>query len=101
MTHIVTNNCQKCRYTECISVCPVECFHIDDEMTYIDPDVCIDCGGCIPVCPVNAIYDTFAMPEEFKPWIAINKERAAILPIISAQVDPLPGAVEKKAQLGL
>lgn len=74
---------------------------MDEEMTYIDPDVCIDCGGCIPVCPVNAIHDTFDMPDEYEPWIAINKERAANLPIIAKQIDPLPGADDKKVQLGL
>ena len=54
MTTIVTDNCQKCRFTDCVTVCPVECFHYDDEMLYIDPDVCIDCSACIPECPVEA-----------------------------------------------
>lgn len=101
MPHIVTSNCSQCRYTECVSVCPVECFHIDDEMTYIDPDLCIDCGGCIPVCPVNAIYDTVSMPEEFEPWIQINREKASVLPVIAAPVNPLPGAEDKKKSLNL
>ena len=57
MSHIVTDNCHLCRFIDCVAVCPVECFHADDERTYIDPDVCIDCGACIPACPVRAIYD--------------------------------------------
>lgn len=100
MTHIVTDNCRRCRFTECVSVCPVECFHVDDEMTYIDPDVCIDCGGCIPVCPVNAIYDTLNMPAEHERWIAINRDRSRELPVISAQQAPLEGAVRRREELG-
>lgn len=101
MTHIVTDNCQKCRFTECVSVCPVECFHMGEDMLYIDPDLCIDCGGCIPVCPVNAIYDTVTMPEEHKPWIFINKEKAANMPVINVAMPPLPGAQDKRTALGL
>ena len=48
MPYVVTDLCTGCRYTECVSVCPVECFHVDDTMTYIDPQNCIDCGGCVP-----------------------------------------------------
>ncbi len=101
MTHIVTDNCRACRFTQCVSVCPVECFHVGEDMLYIDPELCIDCGGCIPVCPVNAIYDTVAMPEEHAPWIAINKQKSAELPVISAAMDPMPGAEDKRAALGL
>lgn len=101
MPHIVTSNCNQCRYTECVSVCPVECFHIDDEMTYIDPDLCIDCGGCIPVCPVNAIFDTVNMPAELEPWILVNREKSSVLPVISAAMNPLPGADDKKKSLNL
>ncbi|MFZ0650053.1 MAG: 4Fe-4S binding protein, partial [Pseudolabrys sp.] len=54
MPHVVTDNCHLCRFTDCVAVCPVECFHSDEERTYIDPDVCIDCGACIPACPVHA-----------------------------------------------
>ncbi|MCA9705965.1 MAG: 4Fe-4S binding protein [Myxococcales bacterium] len=51
MTFVVTSNCQRCRFTDCVSVCPVECFHGDDTMLYIDPDECIDCGACVPARP--------------------------------------------------
>lgn len=100
MPHIVTDNCRKCRFTECVSVCPVECFHADDEMTYIDPDVCIDCGGCIPVCPVNAIYDTLNMPPEAEPWVAVNAERVRQLPVIFSKQAPLEGAEQRRDELG-
>lgn len=101
MPHVVTDNCQGCRYTECVSVCPVECFHQDETMTYIDPDVCIDCGGCIPACPVNAIYDSYNLSEASFMWEAINREKSKILPVIAAPVDALPGADKRKEALGL
>lgn len=100
MTTIVTDNCQGCRFTDCVTVCPVNCFHGDDEMLYIDPDVCIDCSACIPVCPVQAIYEGDSIPEDKKPWIAINAERAPNLPVIDEKQEPLPTAEARKAALG-
>jgi len=100
MPHIVTDNCQRCRFTECVDHCPVQCFHADDEQLYINPDVCVDCGACIPVCPVQAIYDVVDMPDDKEPWIAVNKERASTLPIIGAKQDPLPTAEARQAELG-
>lgn len=100
MTHVVTDNCHRCRFTECVSVCPVECFHFDDNMTYIDPDVCIDCGGCIPACPVAAIFDTFNMPEELDHWITINKEKSKALPVLFEKLEPLSKADKLKEKLG-
>ena len=99
MTTIVTGNCRRCRYTDCVIVCPVACFHGDDEMLYIDNEVCIDCGACIDTCPVEAIYED-PIPEEMEEWIEINEERAPGLPVISEQLDPYPGAEERKAELG-
>lgn len=100
MTFVVTDNCKGCRFTDCVAVCPVDCFHSDDEMLYIDPGECIDCGACVPECPVEAIYDETQVPDNQKHWIAINAERGAALPVINAQTDPLPGAVERKEKLG-
>ncbi len=102
MPYIVTENCQKCRFTDCVTVCPVDAFHGDDEMIYIDPDACIDCGACEPQCPVKAIYedrDAERKPD-LKPWIAINKDRSPSLPIINAKQRPLPTADERKKELG-
>ena len=57
MTTVVTENCKDCRFTDCVTVCPVEAFHQGDDMLYINPDVCIDCSACIPECPVEAIFE--------------------------------------------
>ncbi len=100
MTTIVTDNCKGCRFTDCVAVCPVDCFHGDDEMLYIDNEVCIDCAACIPECPVDAIFEESDIPADQTKWIEINAERAAQLPVVDEQVDPLPGADDRKAELG-
>lgn len=100
MTTVVTENCRKCRFTDCVTVCPVECFHFDDEMLYIDPKVCIDCSACISECPVQAIYEEEYLPPDKREWIEINAERAPGLPVCADSMDPLPGAEERKAALG-
>lgn len=100
MTIVVTDNCHGCRFTECVSVCPVACFHADGEMVYIDPGVCIDCMACIPVCPVQAIFSTDDLPEDKRHWIAVNAKRAAVLPVVDTKQEPLPGAEERRAALG-
>lgn len=100
MTVVVTDNCRGCRFTECVTVCPVSCFHMDEEMVYIDNDVCIDCLACIPVCPVEAIYDEDDLPEDMEHWVEINERRAKELPVVSTQQDPLPSAEERRAALG-
>lgn len=100
MPHIVTDNCEGCRFTDCVAHCPVECFHADDTRLYIDPDVCIDCSACIPACPVNAIYEVLDMPDEFMPWVKINAERALVLPVVAAKRDALPTAEARRKELG-
>ena len=100
MTFVVTDNCKGCRFTDCVAVCPVECFHGDDEMLYIDPNECIDCGACVPECPVEAIYDETQLPDDQKDWIQANADRAPSLPVINTKGDPLPGAEERKEKLG-
>ena len=100
MTTVVTDNCKDCRFTDCVLVCPVACFHGDDEMLYIDNDVCIDCAACIPECPVNAIYEEDDLPEDKRIWIEINAERAPNLPVVDEKQDPLPTAEQRKADLG-
>lgn len=101
MPHIVTENCQSCRFTDCVSHCPVECFHEDDERLYINPDVCVDCGACIPACPVQAIYDVVDMPEDKDPWIKVNAERSKTLPVIMSKQEPLTTAEARRTELGL
>jgi ferredoxin len=100
MTTFVTANCDGCRFTDCISVCPVNCFHADDKMLYIDPEVCIDCSACIEECPVQAIYEGDDYPAELEEWIEVNAERSQNLPVIDEPQDPLPGAEERKTELG-
>ena len=72
MTFVVTDNCKGCRFTDCVAVCPVDCFHGDGEMLYIDPGECIDCGACVPECPVEAIFDESQLPDDKKDWIKLN-----------------------------
>jgi ferredoxin len=100
MPHVVTENCALCRFTECIAVCPVECFHGDTERVYIDPDVCIDCGACIPACPVRAIADSIDLAPEDAGWIEVNRERSAALPLVTQKQPPLPTAEQRRAELG-
>lgn len=100
MAFVVTDNCQGCRFTDCVETCPVACFHGDGDRLYIDPEVCIDCAACLPACPVQAIYDQFDMPEEKEPWVAINAEKAPGLPVIDSKQEPNLGAEAKKVELG-
>ena len=100
MTIVVTDNCQLCRFTECVSVCPVACFHGDAETIYIDNDVCIDCRACIPVFPVKAILAEEDLPDDKKHWVEVNAEKSRILPVISEKQTPLPTAEARRAQLG-
>ncbi len=72
MTHVVTDSCLKCKYTDCADVCPVDCFHEGPDFLVIDPDECIDCAVCIPECPVNAIYTDADIPVEFKPFLELE-----------------------------
>lgn len=69
-------------------------------MLYIDPEECIDCGACVPECPVEAIYDEAQLPASEEKWLKINAERSRVLPVVAEQVDPLPGAEAKKEELG-
>jgi ferredoxin len=100
MTIVVTDNCQLCRFTECVSVCPVACFHGDDRMVYIDNDVCIDCLACIPVCPVKAICSEEDLSPEQMHWVAQNAEKSRSLPVIRDKQEPLPTAERRRAELG-
>ena len=102
MPYIVTDNCQRCRFTDCVEVCPVDCFYGDAQMLYIHPDECIDCGACEPACPVSAIYPDDAIPAEMEKWIDINAEKCedGSAENITEKEDPLPTAEARKAELG-
>jgi ferredoxin len=101
MTHVVTDNCERCRFTDCVVTCPVQCFHGDEGRLYIDPEVCIDCSACIPACPVQAIKVEFDLSGEQQRWLAINAEQAALLPVVSSKQVPLPTAEGRRRELGL
>jgi len=92
VTHVVTDACIKCKYTDCVDVCPVDCFKQGPDFLVIDPDECIDCAVCIPECPVNAIYADTDTPEQFKPFLEINARLAKLWPTISKRTAPLPDA---------
>jgi len=80
MTHVVTSACVRCKYQDCVAVCPVECFHEADEYLVIDPDECIDCAACVPECPVDAIYADTDLPDEEMEWLDRNEEEAQTCP---------------------
>jgi len=91
MTYLVTDNCVKCKHTDCVSVCPVDCFYEVDDMLVINPDECIDCGVCEPECPVDAIIPDNAIEgNELEKWLNINTELSKQGTNIVDQIDPLP-----------
>ena len=91
MTHVVAEPCFACKYTDCVVVCPVECFYEGDKMLYIHHDECIDCEACVPECPVEAIFHEDNLPAEWKDFTALNAEMATQLPVITEKKDPLCG----------
>jgi ferredoxin len=96
MTHVVTESCIKCKHTDCVDVCPVDCFKEGPNFLVIDPDECIDCAVCIPECPVNAIYAEEDLPAGQEAFIALNAELAKAWPVITDKKDALPDAEQWK-----
>ena len=94
MAFYVTDNCIKCKYTDCVEVCPVDCFYEGPNFLVISPDECIDCALCEPECPANAIFSEEEVPADQEKFIAINTELAQVWPNISEQKAPLPDAAE-------
>jgi len=90
MTHVVTEQCIRCRYTDCVDVCPVDCFREGPNFLVIDPDECIDCAVCIPECPVNAILAEEDVPADQLQFVQINADLAKSWPSITRKHDPLP-----------
>ena len=89
MTFVVIDNCIRCKYTDCVAVCPVDCFREGPNMLVIDPDECIDCNLCVPECPVNAIYAEDDLPEAKKEYLDLNKRLAKKWPAIT-KMKPAP-----------
>ncbi len=78
MTYVVTEACIKCKYTDCVDVCPVDCFREGPNFLVIDPDECIDCTLCVAECPVEAIYAEDDVPVEQRAFVALNAELSKV-----------------------
>lgn len=96
MTFVVIDSCIRCKYTDCVEVCPVDCFREGPNMLVIDPDECIDCNLCVPECPVDAIYAEDDLPQDKQEWLPLNAELAKKWPIIAAMKDAPPDADDWK-----
>ena len=89
MAYVVTAPCFGCKYTDCVVVCPMDCFHEGEQMLYIDPTECIDCHACRVECPVEAIYHEDDVPEKWKNFIQLNAEMTTTTPSILEKKAPL------------
>ena len=92
MTYVVTESCIKCKYTDCVEVCPVDCFYEGPEFLVIHPDECIDCGLCEPECPIDAIFADDELPKDQIEFIEINAKLADVYENITEAAEPLPDA---------
>lgn len=99
MTFVVTENCIRCKYTDCVEVCPVDCFVEGPNFLAINPEECIDCALCEPECPVEAICSEDDLPEDQKEFLTLNADLSEKWPTITEKQDPMPDAddwAEKK-----
>lgn len=96
MTFVVTEKCIRCKYTDCVEVCPVDCFYEGPNALVISPDECIDCGLCEPECPVNAIYSEDDLPEKYQEFLSLNAELSKQWPNLNHRKDPPADADEWK-----
>ena len=94
MTFVIGEACIKCKLTDCVEVCPVDCFYEGPNMLVIHPDECIDCALCEPECPVDAIYSEDELPEDQEDFLELNAELAELWPNITEAKDPPPDEAE-------
>lgn len=94
MTFVVTDSCIRCKYTDCVEVCPVDCFREGKHFLVIDPDECIDCNLCVPECPVDAIFTEDDLPDDQKHFIELNAKMAKKWPAITVKKEGLPDAAK-------
>ncbi len=92
MTFVVLDKCIKCKYTDCVEVCPVDCFHEGPNMLVIDPDECIDCNLCVPECPIDAIVAEDDLQADQEHLLGLNEELAKQWPVITIKKDAPPDA---------
>ena len=92
MTYVVTESCILCKYTDCIAVCPVDCFHEGPNFLVIDPEECIDCHLCVDECPVDAIFHEEDCPEDQKEFLEINASLAQQWPTITQVIPAMENA---------
>lgn len=88
MTFVVIDTCIRCKYMDCVEVCPVDCFREGPNMLVIDPNECIDCNLCVPECPVDAIFAEDDLPEDKKEYLTLNADLAVKWPAITVKKDP-------------
>lgn len=94
MTYVVLENCIRCKYTDCVDVCPVDCFHEGPNFLVIDPDECIDCTLCEPECPIEAIVSEDDLPADQQHFLQLNEELSQQWPVITQRKEPLDDADE-------
>ena len=94
MTYVVAENCIKCKFTDCVEVCPVDCFHEGPNFLVIDPEECIDCNLCVSECPAEAIFPEDDVPDNQRQFIALNAELSRLWPTITEKKDAPPDANE-------
>ena len=96
MAYVVAEPCVKCKYTDCVDVCPVDCFCEGENFLVINPDECIDCGACVPECPTEAIFEESEVPEQWAEYVEINAKLGGLWPVITEKKDALEEAEEFK-----
>ncbi|MEZ6021800.1 MAG: ferredoxin family protein [Planctomycetota bacterium] len=100
MAYVVCEPCVKCKFTDCVDVCPVDCFTEGVNFLAINPDECIDCGACVPECPAEAIYEESEVPDKWAEYVDLNARLSATWPTITGRKDALPDAEEFKGKEG-
>ncbi len=100
MTYVVTENCIKCKYTDCVDVCPVDCFHEGPNFLVIDPEECIDCTLCVAECPAEAIFAEDDVPAGQVAFVALNAELARKWPVIAERKEAPPDADDWRGKEG-
>lgn len=98
MTYVVLEDCIKCKHTDCVEVCPVDCFHEGENFLVIDPEECIDCSLCEPECPIEAIVAEDDLPDDQQHMLKLNEDLSQVWPVITEMRGPLPDAEDWKGK---